>query len=86
MYIIILLEYKDNKLVETIKKNNSRSLKRKFEFLRKQYIRTKKVFWEKGYFVFTVEINEEVIQSTLNHNKRRKRQNKRSLYFENNTP
>jgi len=54
-------EYAVNKAVETIKKNTSRSLSRKFSFL-------KKVYWDrqgicgKGYFVSTVGINEEVIR------------------------
>jgi len=50
-----------SKVVDTIKKNTSKSPSRKFVIL-------KKVFWDrkgilgKGYFVSTVDINEEVIR------------------------
>ena len=48
-------------VTETIKKNNSRSLSRKFTFLKKVYWDQKGI-WGKGYFVSTVGINEEVIR------------------------
>jgi len=47
--------------VETIKKNTSRSLSRKCAFLKKVYW-DRKGIWGKGYFVSTVDINEEVIR------------------------
>ena len=60
LYMVIPPNYAVSKVVETIKKNASRSLRRKFTFL-------KKVFWDryglwgKGYSVSTVGINGEVI-------------------------
>jgi putative transposase len=57
--MIIPLKYALCKVVETIKKNTSRSLSRKFAFLKKVYW-DRKGIWGKGYFVSTVEINEEV--------------------------
>jgi len=59
--MVIPLKYTVSKVVEIIKKNTSRSLSRKFAFL-------KKVYWDrkgicgKGYFISTVGINEEVIR------------------------
>lgn len=48
-------------VTETIKKNISRSLSRKFNFLQRVYWDQKGI-WDKGYFVSTVGINEEVIR------------------------
>ncbi len=61
LYMVIPPKYTVNKVVETIKKNTSRSLSRKFVFLKKVYWDRKGV-WGKGYFVSTVGINEEVIR------------------------
>ena len=54
-------KYAVSKVVETIKKNTSRSLSSKFAFLKKVYW-DKKGIWGKEYFVSTVGINEEVIR------------------------
>ena len=54
-------KYTVSKVVETIKKKTSRSLSRKFAFLKKVYW-DRKGIWGKGYFVSTVGINEEVIR------------------------
>jgi putative transposase len=54
-------KYTVSKVVETIKKNTSRSLSRKFAFLKKVYW-DRKGIWGKGYFVSTVGINEEIIR------------------------
>jgi len=54
-------KYAVSKVLETIKKNTSRSLSRKFAFLKKVYW-DRKGIWGKGYFVSTVGINEEVIR------------------------
>ena len=48
-------------MVETIKSNTSKTLKKKFAFLKKVYW-DRKGIWGKGYFVSTVGINEEVIR------------------------
>ena len=54
-------KYTVSKVVETIKKNTSISLSRKFAFLKKVYW-DRKGIWGKGYFVSTVGMNEEVIR------------------------
>jgi len=59
--MVIPLKYTVCKEVETIKKNTSRSLSRKFAFLKKVYW-DRKGIWGKEYFVSTVGINEEVIR------------------------
>ena len=59
--MVIPPKYAVSKVVETIKKNISRSLSRKFVFLKKVYLDIKGV-WGKGYFVSTVGINEEAIR------------------------
>jgi len=61
LYMVIPPKYTVSNVVETIKKNTSRSLSRKFAFLKKVYWERKGV-WGKGYFVSTVGINEEVIR------------------------
>jgi len=64
LYMLIPPKYAVSKTVETIKNNTSRSLSKKFNFLQKVYW-DKKSIWEKGYFVSTVGINEEVIRKYL---------------------
>jgi len=59
--MVIPSKYAVSKVVETIKKNTSRSLNRKFAFLKKVYW-DRKGIWDRGYFVSTVGINEEVIR------------------------
>jgi putative transposase len=61
LYMIISPKYAVSKVVETIKKNTSRSLSRKFAFLKKVYW-DRKGIWGRGYFISTVGINEEVIR------------------------
>ena len=58
--MVIPPKYSVSKALETIKKNTSRSLSRKFTFLEKVYWDQKDI-WGKGYFISTVGINEEVI-------------------------
>ena len=59
--MVIPPKYSVSKAAETIKKNTSRSLSKKFNFLKKVYW-DKKGIWGKGYFVSTVGINEEIIR------------------------
>jgi len=59
--MVIPPKYAVSKVVETIKKNTSRSLNRKSAFLKKIYW-DRKGIWGKGYFVSTVGINEEIIR------------------------
>jgi len=61
LYMVLPQKYAVSKVVETIKKNTSGSLSRKFAFLKKIYWYRKGI-WGKGYFVSTVEINEEMIR------------------------
>jgi len=48
--------------VETVKKNTSRALRQKFQFLDNVYW-DRKGIWSKGYFVSTVGINEQIIKN-----------------------
>jgi len=66
LYMVIPPKYAMSKTVESIKKNTSRALSRKFSFLKKVYW-NKKGIWGKGYFVSTVGINEEVIRKYVQH-------------------
>jgi len=59
--MVIPPKYAISMVVETIKKNTSKSLSRKFTFLEEVYWDQKGI-WGKGYFVSTVGINEEVIR------------------------
>ena len=61
LYRVIPPKYVVSKVVETIKKNTSRSLSRKFVFLKKVYW-DRKGIWGKVYFVSTVGTNQEVIR------------------------
>ena len=61
LYMVIPPKYAVSKVTETIKKNTSRSLSRKFTFLKKVYWDQKGI-WGKRYFVSTVAINEKVIR------------------------
>ena len=61
LYMVIPPKYAVSMVAETIKKNTSRALSRKFNLLKKVYW-DKKGIWGKGYFVSTVGINEEVIR------------------------
>ena len=61
LYMIIPPKYAVSQVVETIKKNTSRSLSKKYPFLEKVYW-DRKGIWGKGYFVSTVGINEAIIR------------------------
>lgn len=60
--MVIPPKYAVSKTVEVIKKNISRSLSRKFTFLKKVYWDQKGI-WCKGYFVSTLGINEKLIRA-----------------------
>jgi putative transposase len=64
LYMIIPPKYAVSKVVKTIKKNTSRSLREKFRFLDKVYWDDKGI-WGKGYFVSMVGINEEIIRKYI---------------------
>ena len=59
-------KYSGAYVVETIKKNTSRHLKKKFKFLSKVYWDDGGI-WSIGYFFSTVGINEKVIRNYIEH-------------------
>jgi putative transposase len=59
--MVIPPKYSVSKVVETIKKNTSKSLNEKFGFLKKVYW-DRKGIWGKGYFVSTVGVDEATIR------------------------
>lgn len=61
IYMVIPPEYSVSQVVETLKKNTSRHLRKKFRFLDKVYWDNGGI-WSRGYFVSTVGIKEEVIR------------------------
>ena len=63
IHLIMMIppKYAISKVVETIKRNTSRSPSRKFAFLKKVYWDSKGI-WGKGYFLSKVGIHEEVIR------------------------
>ena len=79
--MVIPPKYAVSKVVETIKKNTSRSLSIKFAFLKK-VCWDRKGIWGKGYFVSTVGINEEVIRRYVQSQEKEEK----SLSFESATP
>ena len=61
VHMVIPPKYSVSFAVETIKKNTSRALRGKFQFLDKVYWDRGKI-WSKGYFVSTVGITEEIFR------------------------
>ena len=59
-------KYSGAYVIETIKKNTSRHLKKKFKFLSKVYWDGGGI-WSVGYFFSTVGINEKVIKRYIEH-------------------
>ena len=59
--MIIPPKYSVSFVVETLKKNTSRSLRQHFSFLDEHYW-DRGGIWSKGYFVSTVGVNEQVIK------------------------
>ena len=55
-----------SKVVEILKSNTGRELKKKFEFLRKRYYGRGGI-WSVGYFVSTVGLDEETIKRYIRH-------------------
>ena len=53
-------------VVRILKSNTSRSLKKKFPFLKEVYWGTDGV-WSDGYFVSTVGVNEQIIRRYIEH-------------------
>ena len=61
LHMIIPPKYAVSTVVETIKKNTSRELRRKFRFIRDTY-REDIGIWSPGYFVATVGMDEKMIK------------------------
>lgn len=60
LYMLIPPKYAVSQVVNRIKVNTSRQMKRKFKFLKKVYWGTESV-WSRGYFVSTVGVDATVI-------------------------
>ena len=61
LHLVIPPKYAVSKVVETLKKNTSRHLRKKFTFLQQVYWDGKGI-WGRGYFVSTVGLDEATIQ------------------------
>lgn len=61
LHMVIPPKYAVSTVVETLKKNTSRELAKKFRFLKQVYWDHEGI-WSKGFFVSTVGINESVIR------------------------
>ena len=61
LHMIIPPKYSVSFVVETLKKNTSKSLREQFSFLDQHYW-DRGGIWSKGYFVSTVGVNEQVIK------------------------
>ena len=61
VHMVIPPKYAVSMVVETLKKNTSRELSKKFRFLKNVYWDNEGI-WSKGFFVSTVGINESVIR------------------------
>lgn len=64
LYMVIPPKYSVSNVVETTKKNTSKSLREKFDFLKKVYWDGKGI-WGRDYFVSMVGINEGVIKNYI---------------------
>ena len=64
LHMVIPPKYAVSQVVETLKKNTSRELSRKFRFLRSVYWDNEGI-WTRGFFVSTVGINEAVIRNYI---------------------
>lgn len=61
MLVVIPPKFSISKVVQIIKSNTSKDLKKKFAFLKDVYWGTDGV-WSDGYFVSTVGVNEHIIK------------------------
>ena len=61
VYMVIPPKYAVREIVETIKKNTSRSLNMKFAFLKKVYWGRRGI-WGKGYFASMVGTKDKIIK------------------------
>ena len=61
LHMVIPPKYAVSTVVETLKKNTSRELSKKFRFFKQVYWDNEGI-WSKGFFVSTVGINEGIIR------------------------
>lgn len=61
LHMVIPPKYAVSMVVETLKKNTSREMSRKFRFLKQVYWDNEGI-WSKGFFVATVGLNEDMIR------------------------
>jgi len=61
LFMVIPPKYSVSEIVNQIKVNTGRNMKKRFEFLEKVYWGTDSV-WSIGFFVSTVGINEDVVR------------------------
>ena len=61
-----------SRVVNIIKSNTSRALKKKFEFLKEVYWGTDGI-WSDGYFVSTIGVNEKIIRKYIENQGREDR-------------
>ncbi|MFT5387401.1 MAG: putative transposase [Candidatus Omnitrophota bacterium] len=59
-------KYSGSYIVETIKKNTTRHLKKKFKFIQEAYW-DGGAMWSVGYIFSTVDVNEKVIKKYIEH-------------------
>ena len=61
LHLVIPPRYSVSKVIEILKSNTGRDIRKKFEFIQEVYWGIEAV-WSKGYFVSTVGINEKIIR------------------------
>ena len=66
MHVVIPPKYAVSELVNTLKVNSGKKLKKKFAFLKKVYWGTDSL-WSTGFFVSTVGIDENIIRNYVKH-------------------
>jgi putative transposase len=65
LHMVIPPKYSVSMVIETLKKNTSRELSKKFQFL-KNYYWDNEGIWSRGFFVTTVGISEALIKKYVN--------------------
>ena len=66
MHVVIPPKYAVSEIVNTLKVNSAKKLKKKFAFLKKVYWGTDSL-WSTGFFVSTVGIDENIIRNYVKH-------------------
>ena len=66
-------------VVQLLKQNSSRSLKKRFAFIRRMYIENS--IWSVGYFSSTIGINEELIRRYIEYQGKKEKPEQINLGF-----